>query len=470
MKLHIHKLRRNLTVLKSQAYRLCVVGLVCMIGDLGCAVGRAEEPQKIALLIGVSEYADPKFADLRFANDDVAAVGLQLKAMGFTTGVLTGNQATREGVTGAIEKLLQRTEKMESDAVVLLMFSGHGQQLKVLQPSSDGESRADELPFFCPSDAINFDPTQHELRDKTAAQVAAELRLISLNEIIDGLDRRSNSRRNLLVVDACRSNPAKGRAAGISGNAAVDLPSGISILFAAGSGQKSWESNDANVPSGVMTHYLLKGLRGEARNRRSEITWSRLVTYVREEVENDAGKLAGGPDRSQSPHAIMNDDELIVLNPLAKNDTAWNRFRGPGGTGIVQGAIPPLQWSKTKNVKWKVALPGRGASSPVVFANNVVVTAYSGYGIDADNVGEMENLRRHVICFDLVSGKRKWELTFKPKGEEKKYFQYLGYHGYATSTPALNESGVYVWLGTSGIIAIDWSGSNCQMLCFEFMV
>ncbi len=140
---------------------------------------------------------------------------------------------------------------------------------------------------------------------------------MSMNHVIDQLDRRSNSRQNLLIVDACRNNPAKGKSAGVTGSTAVNLPQGISMLFAAKSGQKSWESTDESIQHGVMTHFLLKGLRGDAMNRRSQLIWSRLVSHVREEVEFDAGKLAGGPDRRQTPHTIANNDSVIVLNEPA---------------------------------------------------------------------------------------------------------------------------------------------------------
>ena len=34
----------------------------------------------------------------------------------------------------------------------------------------------------------------------------------------------------------------------------------------------------------------------------------------------------------------------------------WPRWRGPAETGVAPHAKPPVEWSETKNVRWKVAV------------------------------------------------------------------------------------------------------------------
>jgi outer membrane protein assembly factor BamB len=63
----------------------------------------------------------------------------------------------------------------------------------------------------------------------------------------------------------------------------------------------------------------------------------------------------------------------ILLPSLGRADE-WPQFRGPGGTGVSAGDQLPTQWSKDKNVAWKVKLPGYGWSSPVVWGDKVIVT------------------------------------------------------------------------------------------------
>ena len=49
----------------------------------------------------------------------------------------------------------------------------------------------------------------------------------------------------------------------------------------------------------------------------------------------------------------------VIQASVAEGD--WPQFRGPTGDGIAVEATPPVRWSETENIRWKVALPGRGA-------------------------------------------------------------------------------------------------------------
>ena len=51
------------------------------------------------------------------------------------------------------------------------------------------------------------------------------------------------------------------------------------------------------------------------------------------------------------------------------------QWRGPLANGVAPHADPPIEWSETKNIRWKVALPGKGHSSPIVFGDRVIVMA-----------------------------------------------------------------------------------------------
>jgi hypothetical protein len=56
---------------------------------------------------------------------------------------------------------------------------------------------------------------------------------------------------------------------------------------------------------------------------------------------------------------------LLVSSSPARSD--WTRFRGPNGSGVsADGKSPPVAWSDSENLQWKVALPGPGSSSPIV--------------------------------------------------------------------------------------------------------
>lgn len=308
----------NQSPLKQIGPTICLL-LIGLSGFLSQTVS-ADSPKKLALLIGVSDYFHKRMEDLHFAENDVAVVGKTLKQMGFEVTTITGGDATKKELDQQIDRFLEATRKLENDDIVFVMFSGHGQQLMALQEKRvivDDEiktiKRKTESPFFCPRDAIPYDRLEHDLTGKSEEQIANELNLVSLNRVISGLDKKSNSRQNLLVVDACRNNPAKGKTANVTGSTTKELPNGLSILFAARSGQKSWESSNEKIKHGVLSYYLLKGMQGEARNRRDQITWLDLVSYVRSEVANEGWKVAGDKSRKQNPHFIISTDEIVVL-------------------------------------------------------------------------------------------------------------------------------------------------------------
>src|SRR5712671_2647651 len=51
----------------------------------------------------------------------------------------------------------------------------------------------------------------------------------------------------------------------------------------------------------------------------------------------------------------------------------WPQWRGPLQNGVAPRADPPTEWSETKNIKWKVKIPGEGAATPVIWENKVFV-------------------------------------------------------------------------------------------------
>ena len=66
----------------------------------------------------------------------------------------------------------------------------------------------------------------------------------------------------------------------------------------------------------------------------------------------------------------------------------WAQWRGPHATGVSSTANPPLEWSETKNIKWKVEIPGRGSSSPIVWGDRT-----RAHG-DSVGVQERPSMRR----------------------------------------------------------------------------
>jgi hypothetical protein len=139
----------------------------------------------------------------------------------------------------------------------------------------------------------------------------------------------------------------------------------------------------------------------------------------------------------------------------------WPRFRGNNGTGVSDEAGVPVTWSDSENLKWKVELPGRGVSSPIVVGDKVFATCYSGYGVDAGDPGKMEDLLRHLVCVHRKNGELLWSKTVAAATPEDPYSGIgVPRHGYASSTPASDGQRVYAFFGKSGVVAFDMEGNQ----------
>ena len=138
----------------------------------------------------------------------------------------------------------------------------------------------------------------------------------------------------------------------------------------------------------------------------------------------------------------------------------WPRFRGPNGSAISQDGNLPTRWSDTENLVWKTELPGPGTSSPVTHGDLIFLTSYSGYGADRNDPGNQETLQRHIICFSRADGKILWDKKVQPKLPEDSYQGFLREHGYASSTPVVDDEKVYVFFGKAGVLAFDHQGDE----------
>ena len=151
---------------------------------------------------------------------------------------------------------------------------------------------------------------------------------------------------------------------------------------------------------------------------------------------------------------------LIVLGTTNAQED-WPRFRGVAGNGISTSSVP-TEWGPDKNIKCKAELPGAGCSSPIAVGGKIFLTCYSGYGESRSDVGNKEDLERHVVCIDQASGDQLWSKTIPADVENEDDFTGIGVtaHGYASHTPVSDGEHLFVFLGKSGVIAYDLEGNE----------
>src|SRR5690242_9388727 len=77
----------------------------------------------------------------------------------------------------------------------------------------------------------------------------------------------------------------------------------------------------------------------------------------------------------------------VLVGRLSRADD-WPAWRGPKGTGVADDTKAPTHWSATENVRWRVPLPERGNSTPVVWGDHIFLTQ----AIESQQ-------RRTLMCF-----------------------------------------------------------------------
>ena len=125
----------------------------------------------------------------------------------------------------------------------------------------------------------------------------------------------------------------------------------------------------------------------------------------------------------------------------------WPRFRGPNGAALSEDRDTPLKWGPSENVVWRTQLPGPGSSSPITTAGKVLLTCFTGYGVDRQNPGTPDKLERILVCLDESTGKILWQRPIKAVAGEDRLNGMLQTHGFASSTPATDGDRVYVLFG-----------------------
>jgi outer membrane protein assembly factor BamB len=127
----------------------------------------------------------------------------------------------------------------------------------------------------------------------------------------------------------------------------------------------------------------------------------------------------------------------------------WPQWRGPLGTGEAPMAKPPVEWSETKNVRWKIQVPGVGKSTPVVWDDLVILTSAVPTGKD-DSAYEFV-----VLAYGRADGKLRWQRTVK----QEKPHEGLHKDGtYASGSALTDGKRIYAFFGSRGLYALDMKG------------
>lgn len=429
----------------------------------------APEGRKLAIVVGVNTYrANSGLPRLKHAADDAASLGGTLREAGYTVVEMTHTVAREEGmelyapnlayIRDQIDGILG-TPNLGPGDTILISLHGHGVQFERI----DDDGQRSPSFYFCPADALIGGLA-------TASDVTERHRLLPLEELYESLGR-SRAATKLLIVDACRNEPTQ-PSLFRSGLASATLPAlapppgGTAAFFSCAPNQRAIE--DPELEHGVFSHFLVKGLSGEAdqpvQGRRDNgITLSELTTYVSNHTYAYVARKHGGLKQSPGIQGEFDPNVVIVrVKPqrLPGSETDWPMFRGPGASGL-SASVPPTEWGgpDDTNIRWRVPLPGAGPSSPIVVGEQVFVTSATLADEGADENAAETNVARHLTCFDRRTGKQLWEQTVEAPG---RFTAVVGkvWGMPAAGTPVSDGRNVYCYFGAGGVYAYSLAGNR----------
>ena len=148
----------------------------------------------------------------------------------------------------------------------------------------------------------------------------------------------------------------------------------------------------------------------------------------------------------------------------------WPAWRGPCANGVAPYADPPVEWSTSENIKWKLDLPGQSNATPIIWADRVfVVTAVESERIvDQLSAPRMEppggyktKRPKHyyqfrVYCVDRESGRILWQRVAAEKVPHEGHHQN---NTYASGSPTTDGQRLYVTFGSHGLFCYDLDGN-----------
>ena len=162
---------------------------------------------------------------------------------------------------------------------------------------------------------------------------------------------------------------------------------------------------------------------------------------------------------------------FVALTNTSDYENNWPQWRGPEATGYAPLGNPPTEWSETKNVKWKIGIPGRGHATPIVWDDKVfiqtavatdkkvgkeepAISESSGRGGPPDNPAQ--NIHDFfVMAINRADGNVIWKTKVC---EEQPIDATHNFGTWASNSPVTDGEHLFAYFGSRGLYCLDFNG------------
>lgn len=170
-------------------------------------------------------------------------------------------------------------------------------------------------------------------------------------------------------------------------------------------------------------------------------------------------------------------------------DQNWPQWRGPLQNGFAPAADPPVTWSETNNIRWKVRIPGEGAATPIIWEDHVFIQTAIATGKKMEapaskpdappaaadpraanppprgrgGRGMMgsekptESYQFALLCLDRQTGTTRWQKIAREAVPHEGYR--AGDGSFASSSPITDGQSVFAYFGSHGLYGYDRQGN-----------
>jgi outer membrane protein assembly factor BamB len=160
--------------------------------------------------------------------------------------------------------------------------------------------------------------------------------------------------------------------------------------------------------------------------------------------------------------------DVEVSTTVAQN---WHQWRGPLATGVAPLGNPPTTWDENNHIRWKVKIPGESTATPIVWADQIFLTAAIKTDREVElppppedapknpfNIQRPKNVYQFVVmAVDRRTGETRWQQLAK---EEVPHEGHHADASFASSSPMTDGKHLFVNFGSRGVYCYDLAGNQ----------
>ena len=142
----------------------------------------------------------------------------------------------------------------------------------------------------------------------------------------------------------------------------------------------------------------------------------------------------------------------------------WPQWRGPSANGVSRTADPPTVWSETKNITWKVEIPGRGHATPVAWGDFLFLTTAVPVGVDGEAQhaprGALPKKGVHqfvVLALDRHTGRVVWQRVANEAEPHEN--AHVDNGSWASGSPIVDGDRLFAYFESFGLYAYTLDGT-----------